>query len=524
MRPKTMGRGMGLCAGLAMLAAVGSGQTRRSFPSPGATASSSSGPQQGSRAGVPDDPVFEFRLSPDGTRVAYLTQLSQLASAQVDGAGAPASLHAAEEGTILLTPLLVSADGQRVAFVLQRGFLSGLFSVPMDGSAPALQLDGPALSEQTIFSQTLDASGQTVVYQAEARTRHTVELYAVPLDGSQPPTRLDGPLVAGGNVLEFACSPVGDEVAYSADQRVDGVFELFATRLGGGPSLRLSPDLAAGRDVSHLEIDPRGTRVVFLGDLVRDEQLDLFSVPLDRSLEPVKLSGNLQPRGSVFEFRFSRDGRAVLYRADQERNDAFELYSASLDGHRPEVKLNRPLPGGFVFSFEPVPGGQVLYESDTAGRRELHGVSVDGGPSVLLHAALGTFSLSRFLAPSPDGKSVNFAARTVLGGVLELQRVPIDGRRPPLVLAPGKAALQLQAGSRNDRVAFTELRDEGKTEELFSVRVDGLEPPVPLDPLANLVSGRFELTPDGTRVVYLRNGELRSVALDGSRPSVALGP
>ena len=112
--------------------------------------------------------------------------------------------------------------------------------------------------------------------------------------------------------------------------------------------------------------------------------------------------------------------------------------------------------------------------------------------------------------------------RSTIGGNRALVVSPLDGSRPPLVLDAEHDVGQIVVSPRNDRVVYTVFEFEGKFEELFSVPIDGLEPPVALDPLANMIPGRFALTPDGSRVVYTRNGALHSIAIDGSTPPVPL--
>jgi hypothetical protein len=56
------------------------------------------------------------------------------------------------------------------------------------------------------------------------------ELYSVPLDGGAAPVKLNGALVSGSNIYsDFQISPDSSRVVYLADQETDDVDELFVT-------------------------------------------------------------------------------------------------------------------------------------------------------------------------------------------------------------------------------------------------------------------------------------------------------
>ena len=110
--------------------------------------------------------------------------------------------------------------------------------------------------------------GSRVVYVADQEVDERFELYSVPLDGSASPVALNGALVSGGDLatsLErcLQISPDSNFVVYVADQRVEELSELFLAPVDGGlePSKLNWPLAQSG--VAAFEITPDSGRVVF---------------------------------------------------------------------------------------------------------------------------------------------------------------------------------------------------------------------------------------------------------------------
>jgi hypothetical protein len=210
-----------------------------------------------------------FRTSPDGRWVAGRTgtSFSELRCAPVDGSSPPAVLTAPNHWA--LAPFTLSQDGHVVFTGFSRNGASwgprGIYVVPADGHAPAQRIVG--------------FRGDPFPHQAVITERNRVlfgghtgqwELFSVPLDGSAPALRLNPPMVPGGDVYQANTLDAGfvsltsDAVwaVYEADQEVDGVRELFAVPADGrGPAVKLSGTLPAGANVVIHRIAPAGRRV-----------------------------------------------------------------------------------------------------------------------------------------------------------------------------------------------------------------------------------------------------------------------
>ena len=118
-------------------------------------------------------------------------------------------------------------------------------------------------------------------------------VYSVPVDGGAPQVRLNGALAPGGEVDDIDISPAGNRVVYTADQDTDEVIELYSVLIGGGGRVKLSAPLGADGDVDQFDLSPDGAWVAFLADPGNDEQFELSLVPTDGSAPPVKVSGPL---------------------------------------------------------------------------------------------------------------------------------------------------------------------------------------------------------------------------------------
>ena len=342
-------------------------------------------------SGLPSTGIESFFiLTRDGSRAIFVTRENKAArnlySVPIDGSALPVKLNGplVAGGGVRAPqdPLNVSEDGVFVyladAIVDEQ---HELWSVPADGSGPAVKLSGSMVSGGDVspfFGITPD--GQRVVYMADALVDGVQELFIAPMDGSSPPVRLNPDLALGGYVGGFQITSDGRSVVYRADGRVDEVFELFLASLDGSSSVEiLSGPLTEGGNVWSYQIDPAGIRVVYVADALVDGRFELFSVPLDMSSPPVVLNDPLPHHADVGIYpRITSDSRNVVFIADIENAGQDELYSVRIDGsHRP-VKKSGPLPpGGSVHEYKYGPsldGTRVFYlaDQDETGVMELY--------------------------------------------------------------------------------------------------------------------------------------------------------
>jgi len=207
-----------------------------------------------------------------------------------------------------------------------------LCAAPIDGSAPALELDDPGSDFWLILRVARDG---TVVFE-DNPSGAPRRIHSVPADGSSQSIPLTG---------------AGDPPA-----------------------------------IKH-EVSSRG-RVVFIG---YTGQFELFSVPSDASAPVVRLNPPLVAGGNIKDaniinapsFHFSPDGLWVLFVADAEQDGVNELFAVPADGSQPARKMNGPLPpGGDVISYVFAPDSRrVLYSVWTASTREIFTSVIEDGDS-----------------------------------------------------------------------------------------------------------------------------------------------
>ena len=444
--------------------------------------------------------VFNVRIAPDSARAVFQRSSSagpsNLFSVLLDGSASPVALHPPLGTDGYAYQFEISPDASRVVYVADQDTneVFELYSVPIDGSAAPVKLSGPMVAggRVALFGGIFQIApdGQRVVYLAEQDTDGVIELYSAPIDGSSAPVKLSGLMVAGGDLSPsaqtlgapcFRFSPDASRVVYRADQDTDEVFELYSAPLdGSAASVKLNGTMVAGGDVTmayglgDFQVSPDGARVVYRADQDADDVFELFSVPIDASASPVKLSGALVAGGDVAavdssSFGISPDGSRVVYRADQDVDERFELYGVPIDASASPVKLSGTLVAGgdvvvdYFAGFEIAPDGErVVYLADasTDEHVELWIAPLDGsaGP-VKLSGPLGAGDVVRFRL-APDGRQLVYLADQDVVEVFELYRAPLDAG-----VAPHK--LHRALGDERD------------------------------------ASWKFQISPDSTRVVYL---------------------
>jgi len=297
-----------------------------------------------------------YALTTDGSRVVYVAdadmdELDELYSAPTNGSAPPVKLNRVLAVDDEITPgeFRVSPDGTRVAYLADRQTFPGLrlFSVSIQGGSSALMGD----VSSTDFEITADSARVLFV---------DTRLYSAPLDESAAPVDLSGAIDSLG---EFAGSADGSRVLFQAS--AGGANHLFANSSAGGALVDLSGPLVSGGDVEEFAFGPGGQRVVYRADALVDDRFVLLSVPIDGSAPPIALNGPLVSGGDVLEFQVAPGGERAVYLADQEQNNRPLLYSVPIDGSAPSTRLSIFEPAGYALAPD---GGRVLAILDSGLR------------------------------------------------------------------------------------------------------------------------------------------------------------
>ncbi len=378
-----------------------------------------------------------YGLSPASDQVAFVTSsLQQLYVAPLDGSAAPLVVY---EDTVEPNPLralpLFTQDGSRVVFRAIVGGQARLFSVPADGSAPATLLtpSPPAGQEVGLFSLAPPAAGggARVVF-AQGSVLDEWDLFVVPVDGSAAPVRLNGAVklrhnsqygagytqVTGdGTSIVYRAGPWGDE-------------ELLVAPLDGTQTLvSLNDPVPGTRETTSFALLPDQATIVFATEQPGGTH-GLYRAPLDGATPAVLIAdlGNSSDVDPVV----SPDGAWIVYRAWPVVPLRDELFSVPVDGSAPPVRLSGPITsGGEVQSFRIAPTSDyVLFEAnpDDPQRRELFAVPIDGSAAPeVVNGDLGpggtVLASGAALGVSADGRTVTYFATQASGGGLFASRL-----------------------------------------------------------------------------------------------------
>ncbi len=335
------------------------------------------------------------------------------------------------------------------------------------------------------------AGGSRVVYLS---TYSGYRLRNIPIDGG---ARTDIASVPSGRFIEGVLfTPDLARVVFRADKDIAGVFELYGAPVdGSAPAVKLNTPLPSGRDVFRaFALSADGARAVYAANQDSAGALQLFSVPVDGSAAPTKLSGTLALQENGYAaplFQLSSTNRVVFGRLEGK-----ELYSAPLDGSSAPVRISAPMvaggylyPGGEWTPFEISPAGlHVAYVAaqDVAGVYELYAAPLDGSAAPRkLSPTLGAnrlvlVSQRNFVnAAAPglhfraDGQRVVYRIGGWAPGVIpiaELFESPIDASEPARRLHPELVfnGNVLYAEVTGNCALYLADQDEDEVVELYS--------------------------------------------------------
>jgi Tol biopolymer transport system component len=336
---------------------------------------------------TPDSSVVVFRLA--------VTTSFRLYRVPSDG-NAPAALltgtmiAAGDVSAPNTAPFQISADGIWVVYRADAllNERNELFSVRVDGSAAPLRLiphlvagGDVALAENGDFRISPDSS--RVVYRADQEIDEHYELYSVPIDGSAAAVKLNGTLGVNQDVdslgrPSFRISADGEHVLYCADQDADQRLDLYSAPIDGSTAAVNLSLLSPVQDLDpwRYECSPDSLRAVYqifdgpgLAAPIR-----LFSSPIDGSTARTRLDPAGAAFGNVYEFQLASDGSFVVYRGTTDSQSREDLFLVPTDGSQLAQRVNRSMPVGAaglhlptntLFALHP-DLSRVLYVADQA--------------------------------------------------------------------------------------------------------------------------------------------------------------
>lgn len=473
--------------------------------------------------------------SPDGGRVVYTATIgsaAKLYSAPTDGSGAPVQLDGLLSPLNNVTQFAISPDNSRVVFLSQDNVTNQqqLYSVLIGGGShsklsPILQ----PFASVTNFKISPDSN--RVVFRADLSEDEEFRLYSVDLLGGAVNGLTKQPVSGGSVAPDFAFGPDSSRVVYLGDLDTVGVIELYRSDLGSFGSTRLSDPLALGKQVLSFKVAPNGADVVYLANQENPLRDELFRVSMQPTGAPAtKLNRPLLGNGNVTTYQITPDSAHVIYRADPGFSDNYHLYQVAIGGGKSQ-RLNGDFEGAGVVgsTFRISPDSRwAVYLSDerSAGTFELYAASLNGNSRFRLNNELAAGADVSLFAISPDSQRVVYRADQDTAGIFELY-----SSRIAEVGAPGTAATEADASAQAtssrvklsgpmngdviafqispaaDRVIYLADQATPGVNELFNVPIAGGATPVrvhtPLDGAKDVTGGVF--TADGSRVIYRAN-------------------
>ncbi|MBP9143097.1 MAG: hypothetical protein KBI44_01315 [Thermoanaerobaculia bacterium] len=393
-----------------------------------------------SPAPVANGEVVEFQISPDSTRVVFagdLTQVDRLEYWTVPIAGPSASAvrltTSIAAGTTTSSSIHISSDSARVVYTgtFSTASQTELWSVPIAGPASSSRKLNPSVvAGGDVHTNHLEitSDGAYVVFFGDLRVDERREIWSVPIDGSfGDAVRLNPTPVAGGtlhNADPFVISPDSTWLVMHGDLETDGASELWRVPIAGpaASAVKVHPDPVAGGDVGigDYEISPDSEFVVFLGDLVTDDKIELWSAARDAAPETAEnLSAGLITPDDVLDFQIAPDSSRAVFRGDLVFADKHWLFSHALDGSGSRQFLTDELfsnPDADVDDWTITADSRdVLYEAnpDDPDRNELFRRRIADGED-FQHLSDGdpAWSDAQLLGSSPEGRGALFLSDT----------------------------------------------------------------------------------------------------------------
>ena len=410
-----------------------------------------------------------FKVSPDGKRVAYLseenneddteTRIRELSSDDAD-----------------VTEFDWSPDSSRIAYLAKDGSdgrVELYTNLAEGGENRKVSGSLPLGGKVEAFEWSPDS--ELLAYTADQNNLGEFELFTTP-PTERDPVRVSGSFLPNsGDVTEFSWSPGGSRIAYLSDQQLAGFFELFTSRPrrsedpdlisegvsvqafawapdqaddtiaysteaiiftappdGGSNPEQVTPDPTINQEISDFSWAPDSSRIAYRANQRFDDIIELFTVEPDGD-DNLRISGDfdLTTSGDVTDFVWSPDSRFIAYRANQDNVIIFELYVTTPDDSSNDTKVSgTPMIGDVDPVFEWSPDSKrVAYRANqiTADAIELFTATPDGQEKDRVSGDLASGGNVGEFIWAPDSSGIGYIADQETNNVFELFGSTPDG-------------------------------------------------------------------------------------------------
>lgn len=418
------------------------------------------------------DGVREFRISPDGSKVIYLGDLTTI-------------------NTYDLYSASTTAAGSQVRL-------------------------SDSLSGRTVLDYVVTPDFNQVIF---GRFNTTNSLFDVQRAGTTT-TGTETTLVAGAAttfVGSFLMSPDGARVVFEASNGADESLVSALVTPPATPIVILPPSVTGARaEKTQLISTASGVRAIFDGDLDTGGGDELFSAAIGTASSRIKLnttptlSGDVSG-GSLTRFQVTTDGETVIYIGDLETDGVTSLYRASTTAPGTQTRLSTALHGDSdVLGMVVAPTtNRVLYLADLLQDDVfvIFEASTTGLPNQrpVFYPTANYFGI-RDVAMTPDEQHLIFRGSLTTSGINDLYCTPsnflFEPRRVTELLAT-EDVNEFKISPDSSFIVYTQSTSGTLDETLWAVSSTGQYAPVQIGPVpAGQVIEEFEIKPDNSGVVY----------------------
>lgn len=135
-------------------------------------------------------------------------------------------------------------------------------------------------------------SGSEIVYAGSLPGEGETLFYRTAADGSGTPTPVAVSNIGAADIDEMVVTPDGQSIIFVADITTDGVDELYSLPIAGGEAVRLLPEMPDFADVGPMVVSPDGSLIAFQADYEADGVGAAFVVPVEGGV-PYRVSDDL---------------------------------------------------------------------------------------------------------------------------------------------------------------------------------------------------------------------------------------
>ena len=388
-------------------------------------------------------------LSPDGTRIAYVSAESQRRKVIVQELGGrqeAVEVFSAPEARVLRW----SPDSSELLFWARGDGTDGLFIAPASGTGARKVAQGLFVScwspDGSTLALALHVARKMTFLNKAGEVQRSISLHGLTQDW----------------IWDLDWSPVHDRLLFVAsdEQRRPAIWTI---RRDGSGQTKL---LAADMEISAARWAPSGDAIYYFGRVNRTYSLHkVFVGPEYRTTEhaSVPLISGLEADASL---GLSADGKRLVYTRSPYYSNLWLVEAESGDGPIRQIQLTQ---GTAIVERPRVSpdGHSIVFNMGDESRANLYTIRASGGSPRQL-TFLNAFSVGGVW--SPDGRSVGFASTE--GGKPRVWVVHADGTavRPlsngnmsdafDVAWSPGRHLLYQEAGNRNFYALDPQTRQE----------------------------------------------------------------